>query len=121
MFWLNAFPHPNGVSTTQSPRQLITGRRLDYCKHVRLKFGSYVQTHEKHTNDMHPHTVGTICLGPSGNEQGGHYFMSLTTGRRLHKYHWTALPMWMDAIARVNAMGQEQQCPRHWRFGIDMG
>jgi hypothetical protein len=24
-------------------------------------------------------TIGAICLGPTRNEQGGHYFMSLMT------------------------------------------
>ena len=93
VFWLNAFPHPDGVSTTLSPWYLLTGRHLIYHKHVRLEFGSYVQTHEEHTNDMKARTLGAICLGPSGNEQGGHYFMCLCTGRRLHRFAWTPLPM----------------------------
>jgi hypothetical protein len=25
VYWLNAFPHPNGVSETLSPRSIITG------------------------------------------------------------------------------------------------
>ena len=61
VFWLNAFPHPDGVSTTPSPQYLLTGRLLDYRKHVRLEFGSYAQTHEDHTKDMRAHTPGAIC------------------------------------------------------------
>jgi hypothetical protein len=80
VFWLNAFPHEDGVSAHLSPRYLFTGKHLNYRKHVRLEFGSYVQTHEDHTNGMEERTTGAICLGPSGNEQGGHYFMSLTSG-----------------------------------------
>ena len=38
------------------------GRRIDYQKHVRLEFGSYVQTHEEHCNDMKARTIGAICL-----------------------------------------------------------
>ena len=38
VFWLNAFPHPDGVSTTLSPRYLLTGGHLDYHKHVLIKF-----------------------------------------------------------------------------------
>lgn len=52
VFWLNAFPCNNGVSDTLSPRYLLTGKHLDYCKHACLEFGSYVQTHETHNNDM---------------------------------------------------------------------
>jgi acetolactate synthase regulatory subunit len=80
IFWLNAFPHEDSISGTLSPRYLITGRHLDYRKHVRLEFGAYVQTHEQCTNGMERRTCGAICLGPTGNEQGGHYFMSLATG-----------------------------------------
>jgi hypothetical protein len=107
VFWLNAFPHTDGVPNTLSPRYLLTGKHLDYRKHVRLEFGSYVQTHEEHTNDMLPRTIGAICLGPSGNEQGGHYFMSLMTGRCLLCDHWTELPMPHDAIARVGHLGHQ--------------
>jgi hypothetical protein len=80
VFWLNAFLHADGVSDNLSPRYLFTGKHLDYHKHVRLEFGSYVQTHEEHTNGMEPRTTGAICLSPSGNEQGGHYFLSLNSG-----------------------------------------
>ena len=116
VFWLNAFPHAGGISDTLSPRYLLTGKHLDYCKHVWLEFGSYVQTHEEHTNDMLPRTIGTICLRPSGNEQGGHYFMSLMTGRHLLRDHWTELPMPHDAIARVGHLGHHQCMPKTLTF-----
>ena len=121
VFWLNAFPHPDGVSTTLSPRYLLTGRHLDYRKHVHLKIGSYAQTHEEHTNDMRARTLGAICLGPSGNEQGGHYFMCLRTGRRLHRFAWTPLPMPEDAITRVTALGAQQGMPKTLMFSDRFG
>ena len=30
VYWLNAFPHPNGISDTLSPRTIITGQGVDY-------------------------------------------------------------------------------------------
>jgi hypothetical protein len=84
VFWLNAFPRSNGISDTLSPRYLLTGKHLDYHKNVHLEFDSYVQTHESNTNDMQPWTIGAICLGPMGNEQGGHYFMSHVAGNWTH-------------------------------------
>ena len=80
VLWLNAFPHEDGISVSHSPWYIMLGHQIDYKKHVYLEFGSYVQTHEEHDNSMEPHTIGAICLGPTGNEQGGHYFMSLSTG-----------------------------------------
>ena len=45
--WLNDFPARNGVSEMLSPAAIMTGRNPDYKKYCRLKFGSYVQTHEE--------------------------------------------------------------------------
>ena len=57
VFWLNSFPHANGVSHTISPREVVTGLRIDYNKHCKYEFGEYVQTHEEHTNGMEPRTI----------------------------------------------------------------
>jgi hypothetical protein len=67
VFWLNMFPSHDGVSDTLSPRTLMTGYTLDYAKHCRLEFGSYVQTHEEHDNSMESCTTGAIALRPTGN------------------------------------------------------
>ena len=83
VFWLNSFPSKNGVSDTLSPAFIVTGREINFRRHVREEFGAYVQTHEKHTNDMNARTLGAICLGPTGSIQGSHYFLSLATGKRL--------------------------------------
>ena len=97
------------------------GKHIDFVKHVRLEFGAYVQTHEQHTNDMTACTIGAICLGPSGNEQGGHYFLSLATGKRVHCHHWTPLSMPQDAIARVNAIALRQSMPKTITFSDRFG
>lgn len=86
LFWINAFPHKDGVSSNLSPSFILTGKQLDFAKHVRAEFGAYVQTHEEHTNDINARTLGAICLGPSGNEQGGNFFMSLATGKHIHRH-----------------------------------
>jgi Reverse transcriptase (RNA-dependent DNA polymerase)/Zinc knuckle len=106
VFWLNMFPPHDGVSPTLSPRALMAGFTLDYNRHCRLEFGEYVQTHEEHDNSMQSRTTGAIALRPTGNRQGGYYFMSLTTGRRLTRNRWTCLPMPQDVIDRVNTLGR---------------
>ena len=68
--WLNAFPATDGVSSVHSPHFLLTGRELSFDKHAVLEFGSYIQTHEEHSNGMEPRTMGALCLGPTGNAQG---------------------------------------------------
>ena len=83
VFWLNAFPYRDGVSSQHSPRYIMTGQEVTYDKQVRMEFGAYAQTHEDHDNSMHARTVGAICLGPTGNAQGSHWFLNLSTGARI--------------------------------------
>ena len=116
-FWSNAFIPKGGVSTQYSPRYIITGKQLDYNKHVRAEFGEYVQTHEEHNNDMGPRTVGAICLGPTGNEHGTHWFMSLATGKVIQRTRWTPLPMPSEAAAMVEQMANDQNVQDNNAFG----
>ena len=57
-FWLNMFPPVDGISDVISPRGIIVGLTIDYNKHCRLEFGSYVQVHEEHDNSMKTRTTG---------------------------------------------------------------
>ena len=100
-FWLNSFPAALGVSDVLSPRAIVTGSGINFNAHCQLEFGSYVQTHEQHDNSMLSRTTGAIALRPTGNIQGGHYFFSLTTGRRLNRNNWTVLPMPAEVVDRV--------------------
>ena len=106
VFWLNSFPAPKGISDSLSPRAIVVGSTVDYAAHCKLEFGSYVQTHEPHDNSMLPRTTGAIALRPTGNDQGGHYFYSLTTGRRLNRNQWTELPMPADVVDRVHRLSR---------------
>jgi hypothetical protein len=109
VFWLNAFPHPNGVSDTLSPREIVTGQRVNFNRHCKFEFGEYVQTHEKHDNSMVPRTIGALAMRPTGNIQGNHYFFSLSTGRLVNRVHTTKLPMPDDVIDRVHALARRQR------------
>jgi hypothetical protein len=80
IFWLNAFPHRLGISQTMSPRSIVTGLNVDYNRHCQIEYGKYVQTHEKHDNSMVTRAMGALALRPAGNQQGGYYFYSLSSG-----------------------------------------
>jgi len=45
---------------------------------------------------------GAIALRPSGNEQGGHYLLSLHTAKRILRNNWTELPMPNDVVEAVH-------------------
>ena len=104
MFWLNCFPHKNGIHATLSPRTIVTGSKIDFDKHCKLQFGTYVQVHEQHNNSMMPRTSGAIALRPTGNAQGSYYFLSLHSGKRIARNNWTVLPMPAEVIATIHQL-----------------
>ena len=109
VFWLNSFPKQGGISSTLSPRTIVTGNTISYNRHCTYDFGEYVQTHEEHDNGMGTRTVGALALRPTGNIQGGWYFLSLDTGRILNRGAATKLPMPNEVIDRVNRMARQQR------------
>ena len=111
--WLNAFPAKNGVSDTISPGTILTGVTPDYKKHCKANFGSYVQTHEEFAprNSMEARTIGAITLGSDNSEQAGYWFMSLNTGKRIHRRNWTPLPMSDEVVSRVEQLGRRDGQP----------
>ena len=121
VFWINAVPTNDGITRRFSPRYIMTGQHLLASKHAVIPFGAYVQTHEQHTNDMQQRTLSCVCLGPTGNVQGGHWFMSLTSGEKLIRYRWTELPMPQEAIARVNSIGRRQHMPSTMTYANRQG
>jgi len=108
-FWLNSFPKKHGISATISPRTIITGLELDFNKHCALEFCEYCQTHEETDSSMRTRTVGALALRPTGNAQGGYYFLSLHTGKRLNRKRWTPLPMPREVEDQVHRLAQKQK------------
>ena len=96
----------------------MTGIKLDYSKHCRLLFGSYVQVHDEPspTNSPIARTVGAITLGRTGNLQGGYKFLNLRTGKKITRQNWTHLSMPSEVIKRVNKIGSAQGQPKLLTF-----
>ena len=113
---LNYFPVKGGISATISPKTIMTGETLHYKKHLRLQLGQYCQVHEEDQprNSQLPRTQGAICLGPSGNMQGGFKFMTLKTMKKIVRRSWDPIPMPDTVIARVNELGKDQ--PEQFAF-----
>ena len=107
--WLNVNPPTDGITRNINPRELMTGTKIDYNKHICAEFGEYVQVHEEHDNSMNTHTTGAIATKPTGNIQGGHWFYSLTTGRMLDRQKWTFVPMPAEVIERITALAKNGQ------------
>lgn len=106
VFWLNVFSPKQHLLMGLNPRTIITGQTVDYNTHCKYEFGQYVQTHEVTNNTMRARTIGALDLRPTGNIQGGYYFLSLLTGRRINRRHATPLPMPDDVITRIHDMAK---------------
>ena len=63
-------------------------------------------------NNMKQRSVPGIALLPSNNS-GGFFFMSLYTGKKLHAYVWTELPIDEDVIERVEYLANKENQPYH--------
>ena len=110
---LNDYPAKDGVSTTISPKTIVTGApALDY-NDIKLEFGTYAHVYEVHNikNDTKARTMPLITLNRTKNKQGGYYFMSLVTGEKLPMKQWTVVPMPDEATAIVEAMATKQDQP----------
>lgn len=105
VFWLNLIPNKNGVSSTLGPRNIVTNTRATFRDHCGIPFGAYAQMHkEPHpSNDISiARTQGGICLGPTGNPQGGYKFLNLNTGMKVTRRSFTEIPTPQEVIDRVN-------------------
>jgi hypothetical protein len=116
VFWRNAFPTDDGISDELSLRAIVTGNCIDYNRHCRYEFGEYVQTHEEHDNSMGSRTIGVLALRPTGNVQGGYYFLSLSTGKVINRNRATKLPMPSEVIDRVHVLARRQNANRGLMF-----
>ena len=81
-FWLNAFPHPKGISANMSPREIVTRKPVSWKLHARACFGSYVEGHEDPdiTNNVEDRAFAGIYLGATGNRQGTVKIWDVMTG-----------------------------------------
>ena len=61
---LNFFPAKNGISEYYSPQMILPRKNLDYTKHCKFTFGTYVQAHDKPSpmNNLSARTLDCIYL-----------------------------------------------------------
>ena len=111
IYWLNSFPTKNSASDSLSSASIVLGRNSPDQNNKYLPFGSYTWVQSKTTNTMKTRRIPCIALGPC-NEWGSHSFMSLYTGKKLHAYEWTTLPIDEDVIARVEELATAESQPK---------
>ena len=58
---------------------------------------------------MAPRTIAALALRPTGNKQGGWFYLSLSTGRKMNRLHVTKLPMPDHVIERIHRMARRNK------------
>lgn len=69
---------------------------------------------------MEPRSVPAIALSES-NQSGGHFFMSLQTGKKLHGYKWNILPYDDHVIDRVKELAMSENQPELVKGNVIFG
>ena len=81
----DAFPTKNRISNTLSPATIIEEiPKFDFSRDM-IAFESYALVYAGTSNDMKPRAVPGIALRIPNNA-GGHYFISLRTGKIKYGY-----------------------------------
>jgi hypothetical protein len=103
------FPARHGISKYYSPRMIVHHESLDYSKHCKYSYGTYVRGHDEpdpsNTND--PRSLDCIDLAYNPNQQGGHILLHLPTGRRIIRRNITLIPITPSIIRQVHSMAEE--------------
>ena len=69
------------------PDMLVEGKwKLDFGNKI-IEFGAYAMVYLGTHKNMEKRSVPELVLKAS-NEEGGYFFMSLYSGKRLHSYIW---------------------------------
>ena len=108
---LNHTIRPNGIIKNTSPTNIVTGQVLDADYNCCLPIASFchVPYYDNPRNDTEKaRTVDAIALRPTGNIQGGYYFLRLDTWSRITRHNWIELPMPDDIITLINEKGASQ-------------
>ena len=105
VFCLNCIPTSAGGFVI-SPREALTGRKLNFKRDLRFEFGEYIEDRNPNVipNSMEPRTNSMIPLLSTGNQQGSVYCYNIATKRVVPRDHWAVLPIPDIVIAALNSI-----------------
>ena len=107
---LNFFPTKNGISKYYSPRMILHQKNLDYTKHCKFAFGTYVQAHDKPSpkNNLSACTLDCIYLRYRDTHQGGHELLHLPTNKIIVRRNITPMPITKAIVDTVEAIANKE-------------
>ena len=102
----NQFPANDGVSDKISPLTIVNGDGPPDFNKMKFEFGAYGQAFQSNspTNTNTTRSVGAIALSMTPNKNGEYKFVSLNTGKLIHRRQCKALPITDEVIRRVHEL-----------------
>jgi len=97
-----------GVSRTMSLATIAQGLPKLNMKYKRIVFGVHAMMYTGTNNKLDARSVPAVALN-SSYEHGGHYFMSLYSGKRNYSYEWKELPIDEDVMDRVEEIATNEE------------
>ena len=82
---INLFLKKGGISESLIPKTIMSGEILYFQKQLCIQMVQYCKVHKEESprNSQDPRIKREICLGPSGNIQGGYKFVALNSGKKI--------------------------------------
>ena len=104
----NQFPTNDGVSDKISPLTIVNGDGPPDFNKMKFEFGAYGQAFQSNspTNTNTTRSVGAIALSMTPNKNVEYKFMSLNTGKLIHRRQCKALPITDEVIRRVHELAK---------------
>jgi hypothetical protein len=111
---LNFFPPKRGVSKYYSPRTILHREVLDYDKHCKIPFGTYVLADEEPNpkNNQQSRKLDCIYLRYDSDAQNGHQLMHIPTGLMIGRATITPAPITQSVIDAVHALAEREGQPQ---------
>lgn len=107
---LNMLPCGTRMDPT-SPREIFTGRKIDFNRDLKLCFGEYVQAQDPsvQSNSLTERTVGCLVMLPMNNIEGSVKMYSLKSKSIITRDRYTLLPIPSEVIEFINKEAADQK------------
>eukprot|EP00957_Ditylum_brightwellii_P009786 737815-Ditylum_brightwellii.AAC.1 len=107
------------MSSSLSPRVIVTSKQPDYGKHCKIPFRAYLEIHNKPdpSKYMTPRMPGTVSLKVEGNLQGDNKFLNLKTDQKISNITFTGLLISTDVVGQVKNMAANTGVEVKLEFG----
>ena len=117
--WLNAFLTGAIDQEGLSHAMIVEGMQNPRYNVSRIAYGTYALVYIGTTNTLDSRAVPAFALRESNNN-GGHYFMSLKTDKRIHSNKWVEMSTTELQVNRVHELADIEGCD-YWlgRINVD--